>query len=102
MSILTILLYILFGFLIGVLAKIIMRYHRSGFIFTTILGFVGSILGHLLFVKLLKLNYRLGIGSWAYVHIHRGHYFNWLWALVGALLIIFIGDRFFGHRRFRR
>lgn len=86
MTILELLIYILFGFIVGFVAKIVLGYTwRMGFIFLTIAGIVGIFLGHFLFLRVLKLY----IGRWSYLSLGSVT-INWFWAVITSLIIILI------------
>ncbi len=82
----TVLIYILFGFLVGLVAKIILGYRWGiGFIFTTIAGIIGIFLGHLIFLRGLNLY----LGGWAFISIARVT-IHWFWAIITSLALLFI------------
>ncbi len=98
MSITTILIYILFGFLIGVISNIILGYTwNRGFIYLVILGLLGIIVGHWFFLRVL----RLGLGSWAYIRLGNV-VVNWFWAIIMSIILVVLFSRIAGRRYCRR
>jgi uncharacterized membrane protein YeaQ/YmgE (transglycosylase-associated protein family) len=98
MGIFGILIFILFGFLIGLIARAILGYSwQKGFIFLTLCGIGGVFLGDWLFRKVLKIQV-----AWGYLYVARGVIIPWLWGIIAAVIIILVIDRLGSRRYFRR
>jgi len=97
MTLFAVIIYIILGFLAGIVAKKIFGYRRSGFIMTTILGLIGSFLGPWLFIQVFKIY----LGSWSVITTVGDTYigFQWFWAIIGSCLIILLGHLIFGRKQ---
>lgn len=79
--------FILFGLLVGIIARFLMPGRQPmGMIMTAILGIAGSFVGALL------ANLIQGRGA----NFDAGDPYNWIAAIVGSLLLLFIYRRFAG------
>ncbi len=79
--------FILFGLVVGIIARLLMPGPQSmGMIMTALLGIAGSFVGALL-ANLIK-----GRGA----NFDAADPYNWIAAIVGSLLLLFLFRRFSG------
>lgn len=85
------LLLLLMAAIIGAIGEAIAGYSTGGCLMSTVIGFIGGLLGH-------WLQHALRLPTLINVHV-AGHNFPVIWSVIGAALLVLILRLILGRRR---